>query len=173
MTCSNSPTDRVGKQIRPSKRVRISLLPSPPPDSEMTDMGGEARRRSARIQAQTPNQVVFPTEAPGEIERLRSGSHWRQRDLKLLRVKFDPAEDENLDVLDVDHEWTDSQRRGNIPPFYVVVMIRTELDVESLLEELNSISLETLHDATTKEILELAPRFALFFDQLRTLIGDN
>ena len=57
-------------------------------------------------------------------------------------------------------------------PSFVDVML-TELDVESLFEELNSISLETLHDATTKEILERAPRFALFFDQLRTLIADN
>ena len=81
----------------------------------MTDIEEETRRRSARIHAQTSTQVVLPTEAPEEIERLRSGSKWRQRDLKLLRVKFDPAEDENLDMLNVEHEWTDFQRRG-IPP---------------------------------------------------------
>lgn len=112
MSRSNSPRYRVGKHTRPSKRVRITLPPSPPLDSEMTDIEGETKRRSARIHAQTQSHVVFPTEAPEDIERLRSGSKWRQRDLKLLRVKFDPAEVENLDVLNVDHEWTDFQRRG-------------------------------------------------------------
>lgn len=112
MSRSNSPRYRVEKHTRPSKRVRLTLPPSPPLDVEMTDTEGETKRRSARIHTQTSSQVVFPTEAPEDIERLRSGSKWRQRDLKLLRVKFDPAEDENLDVLNVDHEWTDFQRRG-------------------------------------------------------------
>jgi len=55
---------------------------------------------------------VLPTdqvEGP-EQQGLRSGSKWRQADLALLKVKFEPDEDFDPHILDVEHEWSPSQR---------------------------------------------------------------
>lgn len=68
-------------------------------------------RRSQRTNVNS-DRVVLPTDSVEEINRLRSGSRWRQRDLKLLRVKFDPAEDCHLPMLDIENEWSLSQRRS-------------------------------------------------------------
>jgi hypothetical protein len=67
---------------------------------------------------QSGGRVVLPTnnveEGKGH-QRLCSGSKWRQYNLALLRVKFEPNEDSGLSMLDVEHEWTLSQRQ-RIPP---------------------------------------------------------
>src|SRR5208282_1281611 len=70
-------------------------------------------RRSQRIK-ETSGHVVLPTDTVKEPERLRSGSKWRQHDLALLRVKFDPDEDSDLAVLDVEHQWSPSQHQSMI-----------------------------------------------------------
>ena len=60
-------------------------------------------------------RVVLTTDCVEEIHRLRSGSKWRQHDLELLKVKFDLYEDSDLSVLDVEHEWSSSQRQSTLP----------------------------------------------------------
>ena len=75
-------------------------------------------RRSQRTnasQSQGSGRVVLPTDSFEEIERLRSGSKWHQHDLELLKVKFDPDEDSELSMLDMEHEWSPSQRQSNFP----------------------------------------------------------
>ena len=72
-------------------------------------------RRSQRtnvLHPQSSGRVVLPTDSVEEIQRLRSGSKWRQRDLELLKVKFDPDEDSDLPMLDIEHEWSPSQRQS-------------------------------------------------------------
>jgi hypothetical protein len=105
---------------RASKRVRIALPPSPPPDSgvemetESVDMMQHTQqqlRRSQRI-SENSGHVVLPTDAVKESERLRSGSKWRQHDLALLRVKFEPYEGSEFSVLDVEYQWSPSQRQS-------------------------------------------------------------
>lgn len=59
--------------------------------------------------SQGDNHVVFPTDSIEEKPQLRSGSKWRQHDLELLKVKFDPDDDSQLSMLNVEHEWTQSQ----------------------------------------------------------------
>jgi hypothetical protein len=75
-------------------------------------------RRSQRTNvslSQDSGRVVLPTDSVEEINRLRSGSRWRQRDLKLLKVKFDPAEDCDLPMLDIENEWSLSQYQSAFP----------------------------------------------------------
>jgi hypothetical protein len=79
-------------------------------------------RRSQRINVSSlqRGRVVLPTdnvEKGEEQDRLRSGSKWRQHDLALLKVKFEP-EDLELPILDVEHEWTLSQRQRILPRFH-------------------------------------------------------
>lgn len=78
-------------------------------------------KRSRRTRSQSGGRVVLPTDKIQEGEekhRLRSGSKWRQCDLALLRVKFEPHEDSELTMLDVEHEWSPSRRQRIllIPP---------------------------------------------------------
>lgn len=61
-----------------------------------------------------PLIVFLPIDTVKEIERFRSGSNWRQHDLALLKVKFDPLEETNLSMLDLEHEWSASQRQSMI-----------------------------------------------------------
>src|SRR5271170_220032 len=77
-------------------------------------------RRSQRVHgaSQTSSaQVVLPSDNVTQEERLRSGSTWRQYDLALLRVKFDPLQNSDLSELHVEHCWSDSQRQSVIPFF--------------------------------------------------------
>ena len=95
------------------KTVRIALPPSPPPDLEMESIVAPNQpRRSQRINVAISERVVLPTDTVEQEERLRSGSKWRQHDLALLKVKFDPNEDSILSVLDVEHQWNASQRQS-------------------------------------------------------------
>src|SRR5204862_4525692 len=74
---------------RALKKVRITLLPSPPPDSlvEMElDSADTAQysqspslRRSQRV-SETSGNIVLPTDSVEESDRLRSGSKWRHND---------------------------------------------------------------------------------------------
>jgi hypothetical protein len=75
-------------------------------------------RRSQRTDvshSQSSSHVFLPTDSVQETPQLRSGSKWRQHDLELLKVNFDPDDDSPLSVLDVEHEWTQSQRQSTIP----------------------------------------------------------
>ena len=109
---------------RALKKVRITILPSPPPDSlvemelDSADIAQYSQypslRRSQRV-SETSGNIVLPTDSVEESDRFRSGSKWRQNDLGLLWVKFEPHEDSDLIVLDVDHDWTLSQHRSNLP----------------------------------------------------------
>lgn len=90
-------------------------------DAITEDNQRDQPRRSERTNvslSQNSDRVVLPTDSVEESHRLRSGSQWRQRDLKLLRVKFDPDEDSDLSVLDVEHEWSFSQRQSICPFLY-------------------------------------------------------
>ena len=114
-TQSHSTIDTKGRR----KTVRITLPPSPPAESEMDFSSQENQtnepRRSQRINvssSQDVSRIVLPTDTVEKADRLRSGSKWRQRDLALLKVKFDPEEDSELAMLDVDHEWSPSQRQS-------------------------------------------------------------
>lgn len=93
------------------KTVRISILPSPPPETHMDDQQQPRRswQRTDISHSQGDNHVVFPTDSIEEKPQLRSGSKWRQHDLELLKVKFDPDDDSQLSMLNVEHEWTQSQ----------------------------------------------------------------
>lgn len=76
-------------------------------------------RQSQRINAsssQAFNRIVLATCVVEKAERLRSGSEWRQHDLSLLKVNFDPPEKSELTMLDVDHEWSSSKRRSILSP---------------------------------------------------------
>lgn len=105
------------------KTVRITLPPSPCRDSQtessMQDNPTSPARRSQRIHgasSQTSSgQVVLPSDKVAQEERLRSGSKWRQYDLALLRVKFDPLQNSDLSELLGEHCWSDSQRQSVIP----------------------------------------------------------
>jgi hypothetical protein len=101
------------------KTVRITLPPSPPPEFEMDSPDQDTQtshpRRSQRINdssSQTSSRIVLPTDAVKKADRLRSGSKWRQRDLALLRVKFEPTEESEFSMLDVEHEWSPSQHQS-------------------------------------------------------------
>ena len=118
------PTPLIDPEKPPLKRVRITLPPSPPPDIQMSQQSIENNnqpRRSQRTNVsllQSGGRVVLPTDKVEEGEeqnRLRSGSRWRQHDLELLRVKFEPEEDSELSMLDVEHEWSLSQRQRILP----------------------------------------------------------
>ena len=52
----------------------------------------------------TSDHVVLPTDAVENDERVRSDSKWRQTDLALPKVKFDPDVHSDMPVLNVDHE---------------------------------------------------------------------
>ena len=117
-------TPPINQEKPPLKRVRITLPPSPPPDAQMSQQSSTENsnqlRRSQRtnVSLQSGGRVVLPTDKVEEGEephRLRSGSRWRQRDLALLRVKFEPNEDSELPMLDVEHEWSLSQRQSILP----------------------------------------------------------
>ena len=100
------------------KTVRLNILPSPPPEFEvdMPMQDEQQPRRSERpdvLFSQRP--IVSPTDSVDERLQLRSGSKWRQHDLELLKVKFDPDDDSELSVLDVEHGWNESQRESTIP----------------------------------------------------------
>jgi hypothetical protein len=123
---SAPPTPQIGPEKPPLKRVRITLPPSPPPDVQMSQQSIENNnqpRRSQRTNVallRSGGRVVLPTDKVEEGEeqhRLRSGSRWRQHDLALLRVKFEPDEDSELHMLDVEHEWSLSQRQRISPLF--------------------------------------------------------
>jgi hypothetical protein len=105
---------------RPHKTVRISLPPSPPP--EEFDMEAETENASSSAhpsQSRRPQRifgrVVLPTDAVNDKERLGSGSKWHQRELALLKVKFDAQVHSELDVLDVEHQWSASQLQSISP----------------------------------------------------------
>ena len=107
------------------KTVRITLPPSPPPDFEMDSPDQEDqtdhRRRSQRINvssSQASSRIVLPTDEVEKAERLRSGSKWRQHDLALLKVKFEPAEESEFSMLDVEQEWNPSQRQSIYLPIF-------------------------------------------------------
>lgn len=126
LTLSTIRPPRSTKRTRTRhKTVRITLPPSPSPDSEtessMQDNQTSPARRSQRIHgasSQTSSsQVVLPSDKVAQEERLRSGSKWRQYDLALLRVKFDPLQNSDLSELQVEHCWSDSQRQSVIPFF--------------------------------------------------------
>jgi len=100
------------------KRVRISLPPSPPPEVPMqqqpsTDSDRHPRRPQRTGTSHEDARVVLPADQVEGLEhqRLRSGSKWRQADLALLKVKFEPDEDFDPHMLDVEHEWSPSQRQ--------------------------------------------------------------
>ena len=123
---SPPPTPLTDSEKPPLKRVRITLPPSPPPDIQMSQQSIEDNnqpRRSQRTNVsllQSGGRVVLPTdkvEEGEEQQQLRSGSRWRQHDLALLRVKFEPHEDSELSMLDVEHEWSLSQRQRILPFF--------------------------------------------------------
>lgn len=59
--------------------------------------------------------MVLPTDTVMEGERLRSGSKWRQHDLALLKVKFDPDDDCDLSVLNVEDQWSAYQLESISP----------------------------------------------------------
>ena len=120
-----SPLTPIINPEEPSlKRVRITLPPSPPPDLQMSQLhfanSNQPRRtqRSSVSLSQSGGRVVFPADKIQDDEekhRLRSGSKWRQYDLALLRVKFEPNEDSDLTMLDVEREWSPSQRQRILP----------------------------------------------------------
>jgi hypothetical protein len=73
-------------------------------------------RRSQRTteEVEGASRVVLPSDRVQEAEdqlRFRSGSKWRQHDLKLLKVRFQPEEEAELPVLDVESNWTPSLSR--------------------------------------------------------------
>jgi hypothetical protein len=112
---------------RSRKTVHITLPPSPPPEFEMDspDQNNQTNhpRRSQRINvssSQTSSRIVLPTDAVEKADRLRSGSKWRQRDLQLLRVKFEPTEESEFPMLNVEHEWTPSQCKSILSPTILV-----------------------------------------------------
>jgi len=70
-------------------------------------------------------RVVLPTDKVEEGEehhRFRSGSKWRQYDLALLKVKFEPDEDCELPMLDIEHNWSFSQRQRILPSFPLLLI---------------------------------------------------
>src|SRR5208282_6690840 len=113
---SPPPTPPTEAENPPLKRVRIALPPSPPldmqkPQQSMPD-NNRLRQRTSLSSVQSGERVVLPTDKVDEGDQhnqLRSGSKWRQHDLALLKVKFEPDEDVELPMLDVEHEWTLSQ----------------------------------------------------------------
>lgn len=116
-------TTHVSRETLPLKRVRITLPPSPPPDVQMSQNSMEISpsqpRRSQRTNLSNGGRVVLPTDHVDEQEaqhRLRSGSKWRQHDLALFKVKFEPNEDSELPMLNIEHEWNLSQRQRTLPP---------------------------------------------------------
>jgi hypothetical protein len=106
------------------KTVRIALPPSPPSellemenppaDSDSESESKPRARRSERTHSQ-PDRIVLPTDAVKEPERLRSGSRWRQHDLALLKVKFEPDVDSRMAALDGQESWTAEQWRSTPP----------------------------------------------------------
>jgi hypothetical protein len=121
---SPPPSPLLNTEKPPVKRVRITLLPSPPPDVQMSQQSIENNYQPRQLQLtnvsllQSGGRVVLPTdqvEYGEEQHRLRSGSKWRQCDLALLKVKFEPDEDSDLPMLDVEHEWSLSQRQRILP----------------------------------------------------------
>jgi hypothetical protein len=108
----NIPTPVLSPEHPPLKRVRIALPPSPPPDIQLME-DDATHRRSQRTtgEVQGANRVVLPSDRVQEAEeqlRLRSGSKWKQHDLKLLKVRFDPNEEVELPMLEVESNWTPS-----------------------------------------------------------------
>lgn len=101
------------------KTVRLNLLPSPPPEVElnmpMQDDQLQPHRSETTDVVFSQRTIVSPTDSVDEKPQLRSGSKWRQHDLELLKVKFDPDDDSELSVLDVGHEWNENQRESTIP----------------------------------------------------------
>lgn len=121
MSDRSQPSSTLHSQ-RSLKTVRITLPPSPPPELEMESMGQDNQpnrpRRSQRISdtlSQDYTRVVLPTDTVTEGERLRSSSKWRQHDLALLKVKFDPEEDCDLSMLNVEHQWSAYQLESISP----------------------------------------------------------
>jgi hypothetical protein len=106
----NTPTPVLSPEHPPLKRVRIALPPSPPPDIQLMEDNATPRRSQRTTgEVQGPNRVVLPSDRVQEAEeqlRLRSGSKWKQHDLKLLKVRFDPNEEAELPVLDVESNWS-------------------------------------------------------------------
>ena len=129
MQASNSQSHNTTLHTKRSRKtVRITLPPSPPPEFEMDSLDQDNQtdppRQSQRINvssSQTSNRIVLPTDATEKAERLRSGSKWRQHDLALLKVKFEPAEESELSMLDVDQEWSSSQRQSILSPHIKVL----------------------------------------------------
>ena len=89
--------------VAPGDRVLASSARAP--------RGKASRWRHSMVKL--PDKV----EEGEEQHRLRSGSKWRQHDLALLKVKFEPDEDSELSMLDVEHEWSLSQRQRILPLF--------------------------------------------------------
>ena len=112
--CSILPVER------PRKTVRITLLPSPPPDVHEMEQDIPPAihpRRSQRINDPVSNidstRVVLPTDSVRHVERLGSGSKWNHHDLALLKVKFVPEEESDLSMFNA-VEWTPSQRQSTL-----------------------------------------------------------
>jgi hypothetical protein len=85
------------------------------------DDHGEIKERINVPSSQSSSRIVLPTDAVEKSARLRSGSKWRQHDLALLKVKFDPAEESELSILDIEHEWSSSQRQSILSPHVKVL----------------------------------------------------
>jgi hypothetical protein len=69
--------------------------------------------------SQSSTVVVLPTDSVDENPQLRSGSKWCQHDLKPLKVKFDPDEDSELSILNVEYEWNEVQRQSIVPDTFL------------------------------------------------------
>lgn len=126
MKVSDSPLHTTLHTKISRKTVRITLPPSPPPEFEMDSPSHDNQpnhpRRSQRINdssSQASSRVVLPTDAVEKPERLRSGSKWRQHDLALLKVKFEPTKESQFSMLDIEHEWSPSQRQSILPPIFM------------------------------------------------------
>jgi hypothetical protein len=74
---------------------------------------GQLQRTDVSL-LQRGGHVVLPADEVDQAEehnRLRSGSKWQQHDLQLLKVNFEPTLDVELPMLDIEHEWSPSQRQ--------------------------------------------------------------
>jgi hypothetical protein len=182
--CPSPPTPLIGPQYPPLKRVRLVLPPSPPPEVQAMEGHSPDPQQPQRttVILQRGKRIVFPTDRAEEAEehRLRSGSHWRQHDLALLKVKFDPDEDSELRMLeDAEHAWSPSQRQRISPSslsfsLSFPVIAETSIGVEDLVRHLTSITLEMLKGPDFEDDIERnAPKFESFFERLSLLLSDN
>jgi hypothetical protein len=124
----NIPTPVLSPEYPPLKRVRIALPPSPPPDIPLMEDNATPRRwQTTTGEVQGGDRVVLPSDRVQEAEeqlRLRSGSKWKQHDLKLLKVRFEPNEEADFPVLAVESNWTPSLSQRIL--FFLAMLTRQE-----------------------------------------------